>query len=641
MRNYSPLNVLGGICVSIRRAAVLCCMSAILTAVGCSDEYDDSSLRRDIEEIKDRVTKLEEQVASLNSDYLSMQLIVEALQGKIGIEQVERTDDGCKIVLSDGSTIVIDDNPDADTPVICVKADDDGVYYWALSTSEGVEWLLGDNGEKLPVEGVTPVIGVDADGYWTVSYGNGAAQRLTDAQGNPIVAQGDSALFKEVRTDDDNVYITLNDQDSTTIVVPLSSAFSITIVDAPQTAEFEYDQTMSFDVLLNGVETVVITKPDHWRASLDETTLSITAPSAEHAQCAELSGQIALICFNSAALSKVTTLNVCVKEPEDPATPEITVPDDFSTGNVQKAVYRGKKVAEICLEFIRTSDGEIEQQMVVIYPVSEDKADLSKGIDVATGGSVVWNSSTNTVTYTAGTATAPIAKFYVSETGELLTSCDEPTEPAAVEPDLLVDVRGQERQSYKLTKIGTQYWLAESLRAEYYVDGTPLSTDWSSETGSYIYFNESPTDYKSTYGAIYNGAAVFSESGLAPDGWKIPEADDITALKNYVGSTVTGTKLKSTSEWVKYPGSNITGFNALPGGYYIPSSAVDQFGSGTPDIYFWTATELYDSLTKSYSVVYFRLYDLNTRLMFDADASSFAVTMHDRSFGHYVRCLKK
>lgn len=622
MKNSTLSKVAANIGESIRSVVVLCCTCLILTAVSCGEDYDDSYLRQDIEQIKDRIAKLEQQVASLNSEYQSMKLIVDALQGRIGIEGVETTADGYTLTLSDGSKITINNNQLASTPIICVKADEDGTYYWAQRTGDETEWLLGDNGEKLPVTGVTPTIGVDAEG-------------------NPIVAEGDSALFKTVESDDDNVYITLNDPEGSVITIAKSVSFSLTILDAPEVAEFEYGQTLAFAIEKKSVEKIVVTKPDHWRVATSDNELSVTAPAIDHAACAELQGEIALICFNATGLSKVVSLNVKVVEPQGAMTPKVVIPTDFSAGNVQRAVYNGKKVAEICLELIRTSDASVDQQMVVIYPMSGDKADLRNGIDVATGGSVVWNTDDNTVKYTAGSAASPIEAFYVLEDGSLATSCDEQSEDAIVEADLLLDVRGDERQSYKLAKIGTQYWLADNLRAEYYIDGTPLSTDWSSTTGSYIYFDENPTDWKSVYGTMYNGTAVLSQSGLAPEGWKIPEASDVTLLKNYIGATSTGTKLKSTIGWVKYPGSNLTGFDALPGGYYTPSSAVDQFGNGTPDIYFWTSTELYDSLTKSNSIVYFRLYDLNTRLTFDPNASSFTVTMHDKKFGHYVRCVRK
>ena len=93
-------------------------------------------------------------------------------------------------------------NGSSSTPVIGVAKDTDGVYYWTLNG----EWLLDDNGNKLPVsgsngqngtngsdgqygedgkdgedgtagaggkDGVTPQLKIE-EGYWYVSYDNGS-----------------------------------------------------------------------------------------------------------------------------------------------------------------------------------------------------------------------------------------------------------------------------------------------------------------------------------------------------------------------------------------------------------------------------------------------------------------------------------
>jgi uncharacterized protein (TIGR02145 family) len=385
------------------------------------------------------------------------------------------------------------------------------------------------------------------------------------------------------------------------------------------------------------VKKVIITKPDEWKVSLSDTQLSITAPASDHATCADSKGEVVLLYFNEAYQSRYVSLNVAIAEPEVSATPKITIPTDFTTGNVQKAVYQGKQVAEICLEYVRTD--AVDQQMTVIYPMTSDGvADLTKGIDVATGGSVVWDLSANTCTYTAGTG-GPISTFYVGDSGELLTSYDGDVAEATVSAELLRDVRGTEIQEYCLAKIGTQYWMAESLRAEKFVDGTDISTDWQNTNGAYIYLNESADDWKDVYGTMYSGYTIYANAeALAPQGWKIPSADDMTALKTYIGTTTPGLKLRSTTGWSKNPGTNITGFNALPGMYYAPSSE-DSFGSSTADVVFWTATSVVDLGTNS--LVYYRFYDGNNRFTFDPSTSSFAATFHALPFGHYVRCLRK
>ena len=226
----------------------------------------------------------------------------------------------------------------------------------------------------------------------------------------------------------------------------------------------------------------------------------------------------------------------------------------------------------------------------------------------------------------------------MSTAGELVLDAEGYIEEATVEPDLLRDVRGTSIEEYRIVKIGTQYWMAESLRAENFADGTPIPTDWGNAAGSYIYLNESAADWKSVYGTMYSGKAVTNAAGLAPAGWDVPTADDVALLRDYIGS-LPGLKLRSTSGWSKYPGTNITGFNALPGQYYTPISSGEQFGSATADVLFWTSTVAKDFLGEG--LIYYRFYDGNNRLMFDPDVASFAVTLHSYDFGHYVRCVRR
>ena len=127
------------------------------------------------------------------------------------------------------------------TPVIGVAQDTDGVYYWTLNG----EWLLDDNGNKLPVsgkdgqngtngsngqdgqngkDGITPQLKIE-EGYWYISYDNGATwTQLGKATGedgkdgqngsngtNGKDGQDGDSMFQSVTQDDSYVYFTLAD----------------------------------------------------------------------------------------------------------------------------------------------------------------------------------------------------------------------------------------------------------------------------------------------------------------------------------------------------------------------------------------------------------------------------------------------
>ena len=51
-----------------------------LLLFGCSDKYDDSALRNDLNDLENRIAKLEELCKQMNTNISSLQTIVTALQ---------------------------------------------------------------------------------------------------------------------------------------------------------------------------------------------------------------------------------------------------------------------------------------------------------------------------------------------------------------------------------------------------------------------------------------------------------------------------------------------------------------------------------------------------------------------------------
>ena len=91
--------------------------------------------------------------------------------------------------------------------------------------------------------------------------------------------------------------------------------------------------------------------------------------------------------------------------------------------------------------------------------------------------------------------------------------------------------------TYDTVVIGTQVWLTENLKTTKYRDGRELQlitdgTEWSQATSAaYCWFNNYPTAYKDTYGALYNWYAGRLDY-LCPDGYHVPTKDDWSTLNN-------------------------------------------------------------------------------------------------------------
>lgn len=276
---------------------VLTCLSGFLW----SCEYDDTDLWNKVGEIDNRVESLEKKVDKMNGDISSMRTIVDALnKGKV-ITRVEQLEDGCRMFFSDNTSVEIKNGKDgAAAPVVGVKADTDGRYYWTQTLGGETVWLTDDKGGKIPVsgadgadgtngvDGITPVIGVDSESYWTVDTGNDPA-RITDANGNPVKAAPDSSEILFVKVEETATSVTLTQANGTTLVLPKVLPLSIGFAEGAS-LKVKVGQTKEFDMVttagLDYCKVLEITEGWSARLTCSQTRaisgvkMAVTAPAA-------------------------------------------------------------------------------------------------------------------------------------------------------------------------------------------------------------------------------------------------------------------------------------------------------------------------------------------------------------------------
>ena len=280
-----------------------------LLLFGCSDKYDDSALRNDLNDLENRVAKLEELCKQMNTNISSLQKIVEALQDNLSISKVEQISDGYIIHFSDGSTATIKNGKNSeDAPIIGVKKDTDGIYYWTLDG----EWLTDEKGNKVKAQGTDGKDGVDGEdgtngkdgitpqlkienGRWMLSMDNGktwtdigqaTGADGTDGEDGVDGKDGTNGIFKSVTEDDDNVYFTLEDDSVITIPKSDNSKFAIAF-DTTDIAILNggESKTISYTITDATKNTVVkAIAQDGWKVKVDATstdkgTITITAPN--------------------------------------------------------------------------------------------------------------------------------------------------------------------------------------------------------------------------------------------------------------------------------------------------------------------------------------------------------------------------
>ena len=280
-----------------------------LLLFGCSDKYDASALRNDLNDLENRVAKLEELCKQMNTNISSLQKIVEALQDNLSISKVEQISDGYIIHFSDGSTATIKNGKNSeDAPIIGVKKDTDGIYYWTLDG----EWLTDEKGNKVKAQGTDGKDGVDGEdgtngkdgitpqlkienGRWMLSMDNGktwtdigqaTGADGTDGEDGVDGKDGTNGIFKSVTEDNDNVYFTLEDDSVITIPKSDNSKFAIAF-DTTDIAILNggESKTISYTITDATKNTVVkAIAQDGWKVKVDATstdkgTITITAPN--------------------------------------------------------------------------------------------------------------------------------------------------------------------------------------------------------------------------------------------------------------------------------------------------------------------------------------------------------------------------
>ena len=167
-----------------------------------------------------------------NTNLSALQTIVTALQNNDYITSVDPLTENGKVVghtikFAKSNPIVIyngkdgADGVDGNTPVIGVKKDTDGVYYWTLNgefivvdgqkiKAQGTDGNNGTDGS----DGVTPKLEI-REGYWWISYDNGTNwSQLGKATGE----DGKDADSIKITQDENNVYFEL--ADGTVITMP-------------------------------------------------------------------------------------------------------------------------------------------------------------------------------------------------------------------------------------------------------------------------------------------------------------------------------------------------------------------------------------------------------------------------------------
>lgn len=204
----------------------------LLTMISC--RYDDTDILAQLQDHEARIARLETLVNQINTNVISLQALLVALQNNDYVTSIAPINEGgveigytLTFAKSDPVTIYhgrdgkdgadgkdgmdgkdgIDgvngkDGADGSTPVIGVRQDEDGVYYWTLNG----EWLTDDEGNKIPVTGNDGADGVDGNDGQDGSDGKDGIDGINGTDGAPG-ADGKDGITPQLKIEDDYWYV--------------------------------------------------------------------------------------------------------------------------------------------------------------------------------------------------------------------------------------------------------------------------------------------------------------------------------------------------------------------------------------------------------------------------------------------------
>lgn len=293
--------------------------------VGCNQTDD---LWDEVNDLKNRVTALETQIKDLNGN---IEALSELCKQGTTITSVDLKDGVYTITLSDGKTLKLVEKNDATGLFPLVSVDEEG--YWIVSYDNGKTYnrimVNGAPVKATATDGITPKFRTDADGYWQVDYSDGKGYvYVLDEKGNKVNALGSGnggsnpstdKFFEDVQVRDGALYIKL--ADGTELNVPIVSNFYCRFAEEMTGVQkINAGETKAFSVEMKGVDNVLITKPDGWQATLnkdeskpDDATayiLQVTAPATTKASArvsADTNKDIAILATSGsfAAIAKI------------------------------------------------------------------------------------------------------------------------------------------------------------------------------------------------------------------------------------------------------------------------------------------------------------------------------------------------
>lgn len=265
---------------------------ALLIASCVDKDAFDSRL----DSLEDRIKSLETVVSAANGNAVAASVLLRENTLIVGVTE---TENGYVLEMEDGLTVNVIYGLDAEGIVPLIGVDENGK--WIMSFDGGVTFsVIPGCANAFQQSAPTPQVMIDEKGFWCVSKDDGKTwTQIIGADGKPVSATDGKSIaavktyFTEVAYNQAEGVMSFTLADGNSFSVPVISTFYMNLKGYEKGTAIEPGETLTYEVEMSDIADAAIQAPEGWAVILNENGMSVTAP--EDAEEGEYSISVYLV----------------------------------------------------------------------------------------------------------------------------------------------------------------------------------------------------------------------------------------------------------------------------------------------------------------------------------------------------------
>jgi hypothetical protein len=252
-------------------------LAVLVLPLSCVDK---EALDNRLDGLEEKIVALEGAVIEANANAVALSTLLSENTLVVGVKE---TESGYILEIEDGKSIEITFGTEADTIIPIVGIDADGNWVMSYDNGETFTKIPGcPNAFISPA--TTPQIKIDAEGYWTYSMDGKEWIRILGNDGNPISATdgkkvaGVKSYFSAIDYTPGASQMKVTLIDGTTFTVPVVSSFYLNLKEYAEKAPIALGQTLTYEVEMSDIADIAVQAPQGWTVIVGEKEINITAP---------------------------------------------------------------------------------------------------------------------------------------------------------------------------------------------------------------------------------------------------------------------------------------------------------------------------------------------------------------------------